>query len=263
MEYELNTYIRKTSQTKQRLVVAIKKQTVNGEIICDLCDRPIQDVCLVAYDHTVPVKTFVALVVAGEMSKEDARERCNAQYNCRATHRECNDIKNGHSRARFRADEKPEIRTFTNRELEEIRKVGHLRWRQKNQNITWSESGVAEFIGQLTRAEANLWFYIRSVAPGKDIVRYKEMTGNALPINVVSPKGKTSTEVNIHFNKAIAVPKFAGNAITTYKGAINRVWLFWELIRLGFRVGEQADVERIRASVPQQFRARFDDGAKI
>ncbi len=259
MEYELNGYMRKQRNRGLLLAAAIKKQTVNGKIICGLCGRSIQDECIASDDHLKPVSYFTAKVCSGELSKEEARRQCQAQDNCCAAHYECNDKKNGQSLEDFLADEMPAIRLYTEKELCDIRTVGHFKWLQKNQSIPWNKTGIAEFIGQLT-VKLNR-FYVRSSCPEPFTVRYKELTNECLNLHL-SPRGKQSTEVNIHFDKALAVPDFGDPGFQRYAGCINRMWLFWELVRLGFRVGEQPDVSLVRANIAQQFRERFDAGIK-
>lgn len=248
MEYELNTFIRKRRKSDGSLAAAITQQTIDGKLLCDLCSRPIQDPCLAAEDHSTPVRIFVERVTSGLLTKEEARAQCNAQENLHATHRECNDSKNGQSRAAFMLGALPKIRAYTENELSEIRELGHRRWQQRNQSLDFSDQAVCDFVEQLAKPESRAWFYVRSSKPEPFIAKYAELTNSALALNVVSPRGKQSTEVNIHFADSILVPTMLQQHVH-HAGAINRVWLFWELVRLGFRVGEQASATVVRENI--------------
>lgn len=58
--------------------------------ICDLCGQPIQDLCLAALDHSIPVIRYARCT---DVSIEDAIRECNDLSNLRPTHSSCNAAK--------------------------------------------------------------------------------------------------------------------------------------------------------------------------
>lgn len=67
--------------------------------LCDLCGQPIQDVCLAALEHSVPVNHYAR----SPLPIEEAIEQCNAPGNLRAAHYSCNSAKSGLTREEWYA----------------------------------------------------------------------------------------------------------------------------------------------------------------
>src|ERR1700694_5894783 len=63
--------------------------------ICDLCNKPIQDLVLAELDHSFPVIKYAKDL---SLSIEDAIARCNSLENLRAAHATCNSVKHDMSR---------------------------------------------------------------------------------------------------------------------------------------------------------------------
>lgn len=64
--------------------------------ICDLCNKPIQDLILAELDHSTPLIKYAKDL---SLSIEDAVLQCNSLNNLRATHASCNGVKHDMERS--------------------------------------------------------------------------------------------------------------------------------------------------------------------
>jgi hypothetical protein len=87
--------------------------------ICDLCNKPIQDLVLAALDHSTPVILFAR----GPLPIEEAVRQANDPTNLRAVHSECNNRKQDMTRDEWFAAGmgNHDSRSYTQLELEELR----------------------------------------------------------------------------------------------------------------------------------------------
>ena len=104
--------------------------------------------------------------------------------------------------------------------------------------------------------------------------KYRNMTGcrpvlnkdKYFPIDVVRDYDKWGPELRIYLpdRDDVEFPQdvklVSGTALGTSRINNNNYW--WQLVRVGFRLGTGHDVENIRASVPLDFRAEFDEGLR-
>jgi hypothetical protein len=63
--------------------------------LCDLCNHPIQDICLASIEHSIPVMKYAK---CSDISIEDAVRECNDPSNLRVSHSSCNKAKNDMTR---------------------------------------------------------------------------------------------------------------------------------------------------------------------
>lgn len=129
--------------------------------------------------------------------------------------------------------------------------------------IAWSGE-VAYFIGYLTaRGDARLYLETTDVLEQHVSGKYKEITGEILLPSIgvfnIAPPQKWGTEASVYFIPAEGIP-FYFDIQQEKPGQINRVELFWALIRLGFRLGKRPNSDAIRLNVPQSFQNEFDAG---
>jgi hypothetical protein len=68
-------------------------------------------------------------------------------------------------------------------------------------------------------------------------------------------------DVNLRFDLPPDIEIRAGNEPGVVRINNNKFWRL--LVRIGFRLGREHNVEMIRASIPSQFREAFDNGAKF
>ena len=101
---------------------------------------------------------------------------------------------------------------------------------------------------------------------------YRNITGHRpilhkdkyFPIEVVKDYDKWGPELRIYFpdeDELVFPPSVQlkpGHRPGTLRINNNDYW--WQLVRVGFRLGIGHDVDRIRESVPMVFRVHFDDG---
>jgi hypothetical protein len=88
--------------------------------ICDLCEQPIQDICLSELDHSIAVYSFAK----SDLSIDDAISQANSVTNLRVSHGACNAAKNKMSRQEWYErgfNNRENIRFFTEIELEDFR----------------------------------------------------------------------------------------------------------------------------------------------
>lgn len=81
--------------------------------LCDLCGHEIQDICLAAIEHSIPVIRYAR---CSDIAIEDAARECNDLSNLRVAHRSCNVAKLDMTREEWYAKglndrEKPRYRT--------------------------------------------------------------------------------------------------------------------------------------------------------
>jgi hypothetical protein len=90
--------------------------------ICDLCNKPIQDLIFAALDHSIPVISFAK----GSLSIKKAIQAANDLSNLRAVHKFCNSSKGDMTREEWFAkgmnEKVGEPRIWTQIEIEEFRK---------------------------------------------------------------------------------------------------------------------------------------------
>ena len=86
------------------------------------------------------------------------------------------------------------------------------------------------------------------------------------PIDVMTDYDKWGPELRIYFPDRddvefpLAVELRSGVASGTLRINNNHYW--WQLVQVGFRLGTEHDVKKIRASVPAGFRTDFDKGLR-
>jgi hypothetical protein len=84
------------------------------------------------------------------------------------------------------------------------------------------------------------------------------------PVRTENPNDKWGAELRIYFpdrhevNLPDHIEVRSGSADDTVRINNNAFW--WQLVRVGFRLGTRHDVNVIRASIPPQFHADFDRG---
>ena len=112
----------------------------------------------------------------------------------------------------------------------------------------------------------------KSQAPFEE--KYRNMTGyrpvlhkdKYFPVDAVRDYDKWGLELRIYLpdrNDLEFPPDVelrSGTASRTFRINNNNYW--WQLVRVGFRLGTGHDVENIRESVPSDFRVNFDEGLR-
>ena len=71
----------------------------------------------------------------------------------------------------------------------------------------------------------------------------------------------SATELQVlDFGPGVAAVENPSGAETSWR--INRNSFWWDLLRVGFRMGNHQILDEIRDSIPQEYRGEFDDGTK-